>query len=99
MPTQGTYFLNDTVWASGNANTATNIYTEATLTTAAPNGWYKDNNNVYREVTGGTGALGPSAACTSCGTAIALFSLHIVLICVFAASVSVQMFIISLSSR
>jgi len=72
MPTQGTSFLNDTVWASGNSNTATNIYTYATLTTAAPNGWYKDNNNVYREVTGGSGALGTSAACTTCGTAFTL---------------------------
>ena len=72
MPTQGTYFLNDTVWASGNANTATNIYTEATLTTAAPNGWYKDNNNVYREVTGGNGTLGTSAACTTCGVVLTL---------------------------
>jgi len=74
MPTIGTYYLNDTVWASGNANTATNIYTDSALSNAASNGWYKDNNNVYRQVTGGTGALGPSAACTSCGTAIALFS-------------------------
>jgi|21_taG_2_1085346.scaffolds.fasta_scaffold01708_4 hypothetical protein len=72
MPTQGTYFLNNTVWASGNANSATNIYTEATLTTAAPNGWYKDNNNVYREVTGGNGALGTSYSCTTCGVELNL---------------------------
>mgnify|MGYP003122951912 CR=1 FL=1 len=73
MATQGTYFLNDTVWApSTDANAASKIYTEATLTTVAPNGWYKDNNNIYRQVTGGTGTLGTSYACTTCGTLLNL---------------------------
>lgn len=73
MATQGTYFLNDTVWApSTDANAASKIYTEATLTTVAPNGWYKDNNNIYREVTGGTGTLGTSYACTTCGVLLNL---------------------------
>tara|TARA_R110002126_G_scaffold20390_1_gene75498 strand:- start:67 stop:1080 length:1014 start_codon:yes stop_codon:yes gene_type:complete len=74
MPTIGTYFLNGTTWATGSADPATNIYTDSALSNAAPNGWYKDNNNIYRQVTGGDGTLNPSAACTSCGTAIALFS-------------------------
>lgn len=72
MPAQGTYYLNGTVWASGSGSSATKIYTEATLTTAAANGWYKDNNNVYRQATGGDGTLGASAACTSCGDPITL---------------------------
>tara|TARA_R110002167_G_scaffold353707_1_gene567121 strand:+ start:494 stop:1507 length:1014 start_codon:yes stop_codon:yes gene_type:complete len=74
MPTIGTYFLNGTTWATGSADPATNIYTDSALSNAAPNGWYKDNNNIYRQVTGGDGTLNVSAACTSCGTAIALFS-------------------------
>mgnify|MGYP003665701966 FL=1 len=74
MATTGTYFLNGTTWATGSADPATNIYTDSALSNAAPNGWYKDNNNIYRQVTGGDGTLGTSAACTSCGTAIALFS-------------------------
>ena len=72
MPTLATYYLNNTVWASGDPNTATVLYTDSDLSTTAPNGWYKDNNNVYREVTGGSGALGTSAACTTCGTAFTL---------------------------
>jgi len=74
MPTIGTYFLNGTTWATGSADPATNIFTDSALSNAAPNGWYKDNNNIYRQVTGGDGTLGTSAACTSCGTLIALFS-------------------------
>jgi len=73
MATQGTYFLNDTVWApSTDANAADKIYTEATLTNVAPNGWYKDNNNIYRQVTGGTGTLGTSYTCTTCGVLLNL---------------------------
>jgi hypothetical protein len=74
MPAQGTYYLNDTVWASGDANTATKIYTDSSLAagSVAPNGWYKDNNNVYRQVTGSNGTLGTSATCTSCGDPIVL---------------------------
>jgi len=71
MATTGTYFLNDTVWASGDANTATNIFTNSDLSTAAPAGWYK-SGSVYREVTGAVGALGTSASCTTCGTAFVL---------------------------
>ncbi len=47
MPTQGTYFLNTTSFA-----TATAIYTNAALTTAAPNGWYKTSSNTFRQQTG-----------------------------------------------
>ena len=47
MPTQGTYFLNTTSFA-----TATAIYTNAALTTAAPNGWYKTASNTFRQQTG-----------------------------------------------
>ena len=73
MPAQGTYYLNGTVWAgNGTGNSASNIYTEATLTTAAPAGWYKDNNNVYRQVTGTLGLLGTSASCDTCGVALTL---------------------------
>lgn len=72
MPTLATYYLNNTVWVSGQTDSATVLYTDADLSTTAPNGWYKDNNNVYREVTGGSGALGNSAACTTCGTAFDL---------------------------
>ena len=50
MPTLDTYYLNGTVWASGQAGSATTLYTDAALSNTAPNGWYKDNNNVYREV-------------------------------------------------
>ncbi len=72
MPTLATYYLNDTVWASGSANTATKLYTDSALSNTAPNGWYKDNNNVYREVTGANGTLEASAACTTCGTLFTL---------------------------
>jgi hypothetical protein len=71
MATQGTYFLNGTVWASGVQGSATIIYTDAGLTTPAANGWYK-SGIVYRQATGSTGALGASASCTSCGTAFTL---------------------------
>ena len=47
MPTQGTYFLNTTSFA-----TATAIYTDAALTTAASNGWYKTSSNTFRQQTG-----------------------------------------------
>jgi len=47
MPTQGTYFLDTTSFA-----TATAIYTNAALTTAAPNGWYKTSSNTFRQQTG-----------------------------------------------
>lgn len=72
MPTLDTYYLNGTVWASGQAGSATTLYTDAALSNTAPNGWYKDNNNVYREVSGGSGALGTSAQCGTCGTAFTL---------------------------
>jgi len=74
MPSIATYYLNGTVWASGQAGSATKLYTDASLgaNTVAPNGWYKDNNNVYREVTGGDGTLGSSATCGTCGTAFTL---------------------------
>ncbi len=68
MPTLATYYLNNTVWPSGQTNSATVLYTDAELSSFAPNGWYKDNNNVYREVSGGSGSLGNSTACTTCGT-------------------------------
>ena len=34
MPTLATYYLNDTVWASGSANTATKLYTDASALAA-----------------------------------------------------------------
>jgi hypothetical protein len=47
MPTQGTYFLNTSSFA-----TATAIYTDSALTTAASNGWYKTSSNTFRQQTG-----------------------------------------------
>lgn len=47
MPTQGTYYLDTSSFA-----TATAIYTDAALTTAATNGWYKTSSNTFREQTG-----------------------------------------------
>ena len=47
MPTQGTYFLNTSSFA-----TATAIYTDSALTTAASNGWYKTPSNTFRQQTG-----------------------------------------------
>ena len=71
MATTGTYFINGTTWATGSADPATNIYTDSGLSSAAPNGWYK-SGTVYRQATGGTGALGVSASCGTCGTAFVL---------------------------
>ncbi len=71
MATTGTYFINGTTWATGSADPATNIYTDSGLSTAAPNGWYK-SGTVYRQATGGTGALSVSASCGTCGTAFTL---------------------------
>ena len=51
MPAQGTYFLNTTSFA-----TATAIYTDSALTTAASNGWYKTSSNTFREQTGAPGS-------------------------------------------
>ncbi len=47
MPTQGTYYLDTSSFA-----TATAIYTDAALTTAASNGWYKTSSNTFRQQTG-----------------------------------------------
>jgi len=51
MPTQGTYFLNTSSFA-----TATAIYTDSALTTAASNGWYKTSSNTFRQQTGAPGS-------------------------------------------
>jgi len=50
MPTQGTYYLDTSSFA-----TATAIYTDAALTTAASNGWYKTSSNTFRQQTGAPG--------------------------------------------
>jgi len=59
MPAQGTYFLNTTSFT-----TATAIYTDSALTTAAPNGWYKTATSTFREQTGSPGSPALSSTFT-----------------------------------
>ena len=58
MATTGTYYIN-----SDSFLTATSIYTDAALTTFAPDGYYKDCG-VVRYLT--SGVLGDTVACPSC---------------------------------
>tara|TARA_R100000773_G_scaffold44361_2_gene45236 strand:+ start:5473 stop:6411 length:939 start_codon:yes stop_codon:yes gene_type:complete len=60
MATLGTFFLDGPTLA-----TSTTVFTDATLTTAAADGWYSDSVN-YRQQIGGV--LGPVVACPSCVT-------------------------------
>ena len=56
----GNYYLNGPTLAS-----ATNVYTDAALTTPAPLGFYSQGG-LYREVINASGELGPVNACQSC---------------------------------
>jgi len=60
MPTQGTYFIDTSSFA-----TATNIYTDSGLTTVASNGWYQSGVS-FRQLSGGT--LGSSVYTCECTT-------------------------------
>lgn len=60
MATLGTFFLDGPT-----LETSTTVFTDATLTTAAADGWYSDSVN-YRQQIGGI--LGPVVACPSCVT-------------------------------
>ena len=61
MATLGNYFL-DAATLSG----ATAVFTDATLTTAAPDGYYSDNA-VVRQQSGGLLLLG-AVSCPSCSS-------------------------------
>lgn len=54
------YYLN-----GATLTTSTHVYTDAALTTPAPNGFYAADG-IYREATGGTGLLGPVLVCDGC---------------------------------
>ena len=62
MPTPSTFYYNSTNFCD-----ATDIWTDADLTTPAADGWFQVGE-VYRQKTGGV--LGPCHDCPSCGTGI-----------------------------
>ena len=58
----GTYYLN-----GSNLSNSTGIYTNATLTTAAAQGWYSDGSTVrFQTVSTGLPSLGVSSTCGDC---------------------------------
>lgn len=63
MPTPSTFYYNSTNFCD-----ATDIWTDADLTTPAADGWFQVGE-VYRQKTGGV--LGPCHDCPSCGPGIA----------------------------
>jgi len=60
MATLGTFFLDGPT-----LETSTTVFTDATLTTAAADGWYSDGVNYRQQI---NGILGPVVACPSCVT-------------------------------
>lgn len=58
----GNYYLNGATLAS-----STYLYTDAALTTPAPQGFYSEGG-LYREVIDATGQLGPLNSCQSCAS-------------------------------
>ncbi len=64
MATQGTYYLNGASLALASA-----VYTDAALTTLAPDGFYSDNSIVREQV---SGVLQAQSACPGCGVEVTL---------------------------
>lgn len=64
MAVSATYYLNAASLAA-----ATTVYTDAGLTTPAPNGYYSDASIVRQQL---SGVLQPQSACPGCGTPIIL---------------------------
>ena len=60
MPTQGTYWIDTSSFATTN-----NLYTDSGLTTVASNGWYKSGDS-FRQLSGGN--LGASVYTCECTT-------------------------------
>jgi hypothetical protein len=64
MATSGTYYLN-----AASLALATAVYTDAGLTTLAPDGFYSDNSIVREQV---SGVLQVQSSCPTCGTMVTL---------------------------
>ena len=64
MATSGTYYLN-----AASLALATAVYTDAGLTTLAPDGFYSDNSIVREQV---SGVLQVQSSCPTCGTMVSL---------------------------
>lgn len=64
MATQGTYYLNAASLALASA-----VYTDAALTTLAPNGFYSDSSIVREQV---SGVLQAQSSCPGCGVEVSL---------------------------
>jgi hypothetical protein len=64
MATQGTYYLNAASLALASA-----VYSDASLTTLAPDGFYSDSSIVREQV---SGVLQTQSSCPGCGVEVSL---------------------------
>jgi hypothetical protein len=64
MATSGTYYLD-----AASLALATAVYTDAGLTTLAPDGFYSDNSIVREQL---LGVLQAQSSCPTCGTMVTL---------------------------